>query len=160
MIDGVEQNELRPDWLFRLFETSHAETTSFHERGDCVEYVGRHHGYERLPQPITHERTFRFDKPSGNLSLVDRFIGRGRHRLRWHFHLAPGVEARRSDARSLLLSGPHGDSALAVPPGLTIDISAAAYSPAYGVKIPCSAIDLSIDADVDEDRVWEFSVAS
>jgi hypothetical protein len=67
MIDCVEQNEWRPDWLFRLFETSHAETTSFHERGDCVEYVGRHHGYERLPQPVTHERTFRFDKPSGHV---------------------------------------------------------------------------------------------
>jgi uncharacterized heparinase superfamily protein len=159
MIDGVEQNELRPDWLFRLFETSHAETTSFHERGNCVEYVGRHHGYERLPQPITHERTFRFDKPSGKLSLVDRFIGRGRHRLQWHFHLAPGVEARRLDAQLLLLSGPQGGSTFSVPGGLTIDISAAAYSPAYGVKLPCSAIDLSIDVEVDEDRLWEFSVA-
>ena len=160
MIDGVEQNELRPDWLFRLFETSHAETTSFHERSDCVEYVGRHHGYERLPQPITHERRFRFDKTSGNLWLADRFIGRGRHRLQWHFHLAPGVEARRSDAQSVLLSGPHGDCTFGVPCGLTIDICAAAYSPAYGVKIPCSAIDLSVDIDVDEDRVWEFSVGS
>jgi hypothetical protein len=64
------------------------------------------------------------------------------------------------DAQSLSLSGPHGGSTFRVPGGLAINISAAAYSPAYGVKVPCSAIDLSIDVEVDQDRVWEFSVVS
>ena len=35
-VDGVEQNELRPDWLFRLFETSNAEHVSFEDRADVV----------------------------------------------------------------------------------------------------------------------------
>jgi hypothetical protein len=160
MIDGVEQNELRPDWLFRLFETSHAETLSFHEHADRVEYAGRHRGYERLPQPVVHQRTFRFEKASGNLWLTDRFTGRGRHQLRWHFHLAPGVQARRSGDDSLLLSARHGTSTFGVPRGLAVDICGAEYSPSYGVKVPCVAIDLSIDVDVDEGRVWEFSVVS
>src|SRR6185295_12050783 len=93
MVDGVEQNELRPDWLFRLFESSNAESVSFDDRADAAVYVGRHHGYERLPDPVTHERTFRLLKPSGTLLIGDRLSGRGRHEVRWHFHLAPGVSA-------------------------------------------------------------------
>src|SRR6185295_18685959 len=96
MVDRTEQNELRPDWLFRLFETSKAESILFEDRGDVVEYAGGHHGYERLTNPITHERTFTFRKDSGAVVIVDRLTGRGRHDLRWHFHLAPGVGAERS----------------------------------------------------------------
>src|SRR5262249_35226530 len=47
-IDGQEQNDLKPEWIFRLFETSHAEHVGFVETSECVEYTGRHHGYERF----------------------------------------------------------------------------------------------------------------
>ena len=57
---------MRPDWLFRLFETSNAESVSFEDRAEPSDYVGRHHGYERLPDPVTHERTFRLLKALGH----------------------------------------------------------------------------------------------
>src|SRR5215831_11969762 len=47
-VDWREQNDLKPEWIFRLFETSHAEHLAFEELPDYVEYRGRHHGYERF----------------------------------------------------------------------------------------------------------------
>ena len=158
MVDGVEQNELRPDWLFRLFETSNAESLSFDDRADAAVYVGRHHGYERLPEPVTHERTFRFEKTSGTLSIADRLIGRGRHEVRWHFHLAPGVSAERAPDATVSLTAPTGRWRLIAPPGLAIGIEAAAYSPSYGVSVPCVALDMSSRVDVAGERTWEFSI--
>jgi len=155
-IDGVEQNDLRPDWLFRLFETSHAESIAFVDRDGAVEYTGKHHGYERLPQPVAHERTFRFDKASGDLVVVDRLVGRGAHALRWHFHLAPGVQAR-ADGGRVLLTAAGGTWTLTMPAETTIEIVAADYSPSYGVKIPCLAIDARANVDLAGERAWEFA---
>jgi hypothetical protein len=158
MIDGVEQNELRPDWLFRLFETSKAESLSFDDRTDAAIYVGRHHGYERLPEPVTHERTFRFEKASGSLWITDRLIGRGVHDLRWHFHLAPGILAERAPDSTVLLAASAGRWRLMAPPDISIGIEAAAYSPSYGVRVPCVALDLSRRVDLAGERSWEFSI--
>jgi heparinase II/III-like protein len=160
MVDGVEQNDLRPDWLFRLFETSHAETIAFDERGDVVEYRGRHHGYARLPEPVVHERTFRFAPASGNLAIVDRLIGRGRHDLRWHFHLSPGVLAVQSGTGRVALTAGGRTWTLVAPAGLSIAISPAACSPSYGVAIPCLAIDLLGEVRLAGEGAWEFAVLS
>jgi hypothetical protein len=169
MVDGVEQNDLRPDWLFRLFETSHAESISFADNDGVVEYVGRHHGYERLPDPVTHERTVQFTRQSGKLVIVDRLLGRGRHSLRWHFHLAPGVSAERAGGAAIALTAaarrPEASArpvvcALHVPSDVAIAIRPAAYSPSYGVQQPCLAIDLSADVDLDGERRWTFSIES
>jgi glycosyltransferase involved in cell wall biosynthesis/ubiquinone/menaquinone biosynthesis C-methylase UbiE len=159
-VDGVEQNELRPDWLFRLFETSKAEHESFEDRPDAAEYVGRHHGYERLPEPVSHQRAVRLLKPSGTLVIVDRLSGRGDHDLRWHFHLAPGISADRLDETTVALTAPAGRWRLAIPAGLQVSIGPAAYSPSYGVKTACVAIDLSARVRLDGDRKYEFTITA
>ena len=157
-IDGIEQNDTRPEWLFRMFESARAEHVSFDDRPDDVAYVGRHQGYERLPEPVTHERRFLLQKPSGALTIVDRLIGRGDHELRWHFHLAPGVGAQPLDAATLVLTANGRQWRLRLPPGLHAAIGPAAYSPSYGVKRPCLAIDLSMHATLDGAREWSFSI--
>jgi Heparinase II/III-like protein/Heparinase II/III N-terminus len=158
-VDGVEQNELRPGMLFRVFEMSNAEHTRFEDRADAAEYVGRHHGYERLSEPVTHERTFRLRKPSGTLVIVDRLTGRGTHDFRWHFHLAPGIAAEQRDETTLSLTGRGGRWRFAVPAGLLVSIERAAYSPSYGIELPCVAIDLSLRATLDGDHDFEFSIS-
>jgi hypothetical protein len=159
-VDGVEQNELRPDWLFRLFESSNAEHVSFEDGPDAAEYVGRHHGYERLPQPVLHERRIRLVKPSGTLVIVDRLSGRGEHDVRWHFHLSPGVAAERISDTTVSLTASGRRWTLTMPAGLQVTIMAAAYSPSYGVAAPCVAIDLSLRATIDGDRTYEFAISA
>jgi len=160
MVDEVEQNEFRPDWLFRMFEKATPETVSFAERGDVVEYVGRHHGYARLPEPITHTRTFRWFRPTGDLEITDRLEGTGRHHVRWHFHLAPAVDTRsESDAAIVLTSGAHR-RALHLPDGLEIAVVSSKYSPSYGVTRDCRAIEATTTVLVDGAREWTFKVTA
>jgi hypothetical protein len=163
-VDGIEQNDTRPEWLFRMFESARAEHVSFEDRADAVEYVGRHHGYERLSEPVTHERRVRLQKPSGALTIVDRVSGSGGHDLRWHFHLAPGVGAepagasRETTTPMLALAASGRTWRLRLPPGAHAVIERAAYSPSYGVKVPCLAIDVTMRVTLDGDRTWEFSI--
>src|SRR5207248_362281 len=56
MIDGEEQNEIRPEWLFRMFEHAAPEHVDWVERAEAVEYEGRHRGYARLSAPVVHQR--------------------------------------------------------------------------------------------------------
>jgi hypothetical protein len=166
IVNGVEQNELRPDWLFRLFESSHAEHVSFVDDDERAEYVGRHHGYERLPQPVLHERTLRLQKASGTLEVVDRLSGHGTYDVRWHFHLAPGVSAAvadgtpsgRAGSALLLLKAGTREWNLQTPADLKVSVGPAWYSPSYGVKVPCFAIDLSSRVTLDGDRTYSFSI--
>jgi len=157
-VDGVEQNDMRPDWLFRMFETSNAESVAFDDREDAVEYTGRHHGYERLDEPVTHERTIRINKETGDLVIADRLLGRGRHTVRWHFHLAPNVGAATDIDGNVVLIAMGRRWTLHVPREMNAEIQPADYSPSYGVKIPCLAVDASMELVLDGERRWAFSI--
>jgi hypothetical protein len=156
-IDGEEQNDFKPEWIFRLFETSNAEHVRFSETAQCVEYTGRHHGYERFEHPVTHERTFRLVKQDGSLSVTDQLTGRGGHDVRWHFHLAPGIGAELAVAGTVRLSAAGRTWHLRLPPDLTTSISDAEYSPSYGVKLRCLAIDAAMHVALDGTASWTFS---
>jgi hypothetical protein len=159
MIDGVEQNDTRPEWIFRMFESARAEHLGFVDGPDRVEYRGRHHGYERLDSPVTHERWLRLDKASGALRIVDRVLGAGSHDLRWHFHLAPGVEVAALDAQRLALAVAARRWILRYPADLTAVAGASFYSPSYGVRRPCRCVDFSIRTALAGARDWTFEIA-
>ena len=157
-IDGAEQNELRPEWIFRLFETSNAEHVLFEDGAAAARYAGRHHGYEKLASPVTHERELRLIKPGGAVEIEDRLTGTGAHQLRWHFHLAPGVEAAGVDATTIELRAQGRRWRLTTPPGLERSIGAGRYSPSYGAAVPCAVIDLSAQAVLNGAQTWTFSI--
>ena len=157
MIDGVEQNEFNPEWLFRTFEHAKAEHLAFATEHGFVRYRGRHVGYQRLPDGVTHEREFRFDSRSGRLVIEDVLRGTGEHTVRWHFHLAPGVQAQPGEG-GCLLSGAGVVVRLEVPAGLALAIDDAWYSPSYGRRVACRAVNLSARAVVGDGR-WTFTLA-
>ena len=142
MIDGEEQNELRPDWLFRLIEKATPEHLAVVEHDDRLEYRGRHRGYARLPQPVAHDRTFTLSRASGALSILDVLEGQGAHRVRWHFHFAPGVEVVSRGAGRFDIQAARVALTMTTPSELRPTVSAAWYSPSYGVRVPCVALDL------------------
>ncbi|MCU1385401.1 MAG: hypothetical protein JWL71_4098 [Acidobacteria bacterium] len=160
MIDGIEQNDTRPEWIFRMFESARAEHLAFEDTAACAEYVGRHHGYERLDAPVTHERRLRLDKRSGTLNIVDRLEGSGTHTLRWHFHFAREVAASMSARGALTLRTATACWTLRYPDDLDASVQPAAYSPSYGVKWPCSSVELSMRTTLDGQRTWRFEIAS
>ena len=157
-VDGREQNELKPEWIFRLFETSNAEHVAFDETADYVEYTGRHHGYERFDPSVTHERTLRLSRSDGTLTIVDRVSGSGVHDLRWHFHLAPEVYAETLTGASVQLSARDRRWTLRAPEDLLLSIAAGAYSPSYGVKQACQVVDIEARVHLDGTHTWKFLI--
>jgi len=158
-VDGIEQNDIRPDFLFRMFETSAVEHLAFVDTAEYSEYRGRHSGYERLPSPLTHERSFRLAKPDAALLIVDRLTGAGIHTLSWHFHVAPGVDVESGQRGEWVLVTVAGRWSLRADAMLSAAVSDAWYSPSYGVRQPCRAIDFTVDADVSVSPSYQFTLA-
>lgn len=157
-IDGVEQNDMRPEWIFRLFETSNAEHVLFEDGSHAVRYVGKHHGYERLAEPVTHERELRLLKAGGALEIEDRLTGAGAHQLRWYFHLAPGVEAIETGGAVIELRARERRWFLRLPDALERSIDDARYSPSYGVAVPCRAITATTHVVLNGTQSWSFTI--
>ena len=160
MVDGVEQNETNPEWIFRLFEKAIPETLEYAATDEAVVYRGRHVGYTRLEHPVVHERRFELARETGTLLIDDLLEGTGTHKLSWHFHLAPGVEASLdADAVRLYQKESRTYWQLTVPPSVTVRCTAAWYSPSYGVRIPCQALELEAEVALPHETSWHFVFA-
>jgi len=159
-IDGEEQNELRADWLFRLFERVSPEHLDVREQDAVWTYRGRHKGYTRLADPVVHERTFSFSIADHALTIADVLDGRGLHQIRWYFHFAPGV--RVSQAGDSLLDIVVGARSLQmhVPAALTMTCSAGWYSPSYGVRVPAAVLSLELEQRLDGRHEYVFRIAA
>jgi heparinase II/III-like protein len=157
-VDREEQNELRPDWLFRMFEHARPEHVEVRDTDGVWTYRGRHHGYARLAEPVVHERTFTLSTSDRTLTIADLLLGHGDHRLRWHFHFAPGVVVSlspgRVDIRARDLS-----LAMSVPPPFEPALTSGWYSPSYGVRTPCVCLDLETAQQIDGRLEYRFHVA-
>jgi uncharacterized heparinase superfamily protein len=141
-IDGDEQNEFRPEWLFRMFEKAHPDRLEIADGAEALTVRGRHSGYMRLPQGVAHQRTFALSRQEGTLAVRDVLDGRGTHTLRWHFHFSPGVELT-TGARDTFVIRVHAiELSLTIPSGLRPAIVRSSYSPSYGVRLPCLALDV------------------
>ena len=143
MVDATEQNEVNPEWIFRMFEKADPKHEKFAEEGDTVLYRGSHTGYTRLESPVAHARDFRFDLITGALDLTDELDGDGVHTLDWFFHAAPGVDVSEAGPGAILLKS--GDIALrlAYDARLSARIEDGWVSPSYGAKRAAKRIVLS-----------------
>ena len=157
-VDEVEQNDLKPEYLFRLFETSTVEHVRFEDAPGYTEYVGRHTGYARLPSPVVHERTLRLDKDAGALLITDRLQGSGRHALAWHFHFAPGVVVAPAAAGEFVVTAGDWRGRLFVPRELAGSVCDSWYSPSYGVRVSCRALNLTISTDIAVAGLYVFAI--
>jgi heparinase II/III-like protein len=159
-LDGVEQNDLVPEYLFRLFEKGVPEHLEVEEQSDSLRYRGRHHGYTRLPQPVVHERTFTLSRLDSVLTIADVLHGQGAHRMCWHFHFAPGVEVSAAPSGSIDIHAGATLLAMTGPAGLRPTLGRAWYSPSYGVRLPCACLDFETEDRVDGRREYMFRITS
>jgi len=142
MVDGEEQNEVNPEWIFRMFEKADPKHEAFEENEGAVLYRGSHTGYTRLENPVTHQRTFRFDPATGTLTLADALSGAGAHKLEWFFHAAEGVAVTK-EAGAIMLKAGDGAFRLDYDPRLEARVEESWVSPSYGVKRPAQRVVLS-----------------
>lgn len=148
MVDGVEQNEVNPEWIFRMFEKADPVHVSFANEGNTVRYVGCHSGYARLEQSVTHERAFDFDLSSATLKIADSITGEGAHELEWSFHAAPGVKLSIDAPGRVRIETPAGKLLLTHDTRLSAHIEESWFSPSYGVKHPTTVLRLVFSGDL------------
>ncbi len=162
MVDGVEQNEFNPEWLFRMFEKANPVHCDFDIDGATVRYVGRHTGYvDQLEQGLTHKRLFEHDAQSGLLRIEDEFAGEGEHEIEWNFMFDPAVNlALVEDAKiSLSCKGNHWELNW---DGVFDNCSVldGFVSPSYGRRIPSRQLRLitRLNFDNPDTHTWSFSI--
>jgi len=148
-VDGQEQNEMNPEWLFRLFDSGTPEHLFFREDETMVEYGGKHVGYQRLEQPLVHKRCLRFLKRERVLLICDRLEGDGEHLLQWYWHFAPGVVVTQDLQGRYLLT--TGDEHFVFMHHHTLNptLTEGWYATSYGVRNLCSVLDLKYDWHMD-----------
>jgi Heparinase II/III-like protein/Heparinase II/III N-terminus len=157
-IDDAEQNEVRPEWLFRMFETARAEHLEQTTTDTAFVYRGRHHGYARLAAPVVHERAFHLERASGDLSWTDVLEGQGDHHLCWRLHFAPGVLVEATGPGELRLSAPGTSARLLLPEGIAVTIRPAWYSPSYGVRTECLSLEATLSFPLTGRHAWRFEL--
>jgi hypothetical protein len=91
-VDGVEQNNTDEAVPFMIGDEAHPRVVSWESDFQADVVVAEHAGYQRLPQPLTHRRTVRFEKGRRFWVVEDELSGAGTHDLVFRFHLAPGLE--------------------------------------------------------------------
>jgi hypothetical protein len=132
-IDGAEQNELSRDRLFALEDRTRAEARAWEVQEESAAFTGRHHGFEALDPPATHERRVRLDAASSTLTITDSVSSRGEHELEWTFPLAP-CEVELTDAGA---TARFGTAVLTIEAeGVTFAVEDGWLSPRYGVRQP------------------------
>jgi hypothetical protein len=138
-IDGEEINRLfSPNNLWNIHDDARCECLSFETSANVATFIGLHHGYERLLDPVTVVRTLQFDHASGSLTIYDEIQGRDNHEILLPLHLAANVTAGDLTTSSVVLTSDtrrfvvdwNGDD------HWTCGIEPARVSPSYGVAYP------------------------
>ncbi len=95
-VDGLNQSEIGGRFLWK----NHAEAEgAVHFDRDVETFRGKHNGYERLSDPVTHERAVSLDKLGKRIVVQDHLRCKGSHSVEqfWHF----------SEDCTVVFDGPH-----------------------------------------------------
>ncbi|HEX6995193.1 MAG TPA: alginate lyase family protein [Gammaproteobacteria bacterium] len=84
-VDGLDQSRIGGQFLW--LEKAEAHLERFESTDDHDEIAASHDGYERLPDPVRHERRVRFCKRTDVFEIVDRLVCAREHVVEryWHF---------------------------------------------------------------------------
>ena len=76
-VDGHSQNELRESNLWDFERNAIPNVSSWKTDSAADHFSGSHSGYQRLPEPVTHQRDIFFDKGRGRWEITDSIVGTG-----------------------------------------------------------------------------------
>jgi hypothetical protein len=84
-VDGEDQSVFGGHFLWLQHARSHVEALERMAGADLL--VASHDGYRRLPDPVRHRRTWRYEP--AHLSVTDELLCAGAHSIQIHWHFAP-----------------------------------------------------------------------
>jgi len=97
MVDGEDQSVFGGPFLW----LRHAEATvdEFLCSPGLQLLVAHHDGYRRLPDPVRHRRTWRYDTADVTLTVCDELLCSGEHAAEIFWHFAPECQVVYADGR-------------------------------------------------------------
>lgn len=98
-IDAESQNILRKDVLWDFERNAIPEVLFWSATREKDIIVARHTGYQRLKQPVLHQRTICFDKQNNRWNIKDDLTGEGSHLFEWFFHFDTGIDFTIADKK-------------------------------------------------------------
>jgi uncharacterized heparinase superfamily protein len=132
VVDGEEMADLGPrPWA--IADQAKASVTEWDVSGAMQVLEGTHHGYERLPEPVTVRRRFELDPGAGTLRLADSLEGLGAHDVEIRFHTALDVALDGAVASVSRRGAPVACFVLEAQGGAPF-VEDAWLSPSYGVR--------------------------
>ena len=147
-IDGRDQSVSggRFLWLRKAHASIERMPTSPHE----FDFRGSHDGYARLPDPVRHVRSVRFDAASSTLTVRDEVAGKKPHPMELFWHFAPELNVRltstglhvRGKRFALQMQASGADLKLELVRGAE-NPPLGWYSRCYESKQPCDVLRIS-----------------
>lgn len=137
MIDNIEINEIYPQQLFIIGRNAQPRVLKWQSNAEEDLLIAEHSGYERLTNPITHQREIHFNKLAGYWLIIDKFTGTGEHDYTFHFHFDVGLSVELSGLRALVMDEELNIGLAIVPidtTGMKASLSERNVSKGYGER--------------------------
>jgi hypothetical protein len=154
VVDGQDSSELADEWMFKTKAKSVLNCWSSTAGFDYVD--GRHEGYHRLPDPVTHRRRALFIKPHFWL-VLDELAAASHHVYDQYFHFATGAELSPADDLSFTAKYKNGAGIVVKPlmrDGLRVQTYYGSVDPIqgwvsydYAVRVPAHAVRYTREGD-------------
>jgi len=87
VLDDRDQSGFGGSFLW--LEHANAVVEAFRISAEGQTLVAHHDGYRRLPDPVSHRRTWQYTEGVSKLTIRDELVCRGQHSVGMHWHFAP-----------------------------------------------------------------------
>lgn len=91
-VDDYNQNDLELEELWEIKRDAIPHELIWKSSNDHDIYKGGHTGYERLQNPVKHNRCFELDKINEVLTITDTIECEGEHEIKSHLHFDENVK--------------------------------------------------------------------
>jgi hypothetical protein len=130
-VDGVNQSVIGGNFMWLRHAQVKCEVWEPGEYQD--RFVGKHTGYQRLPDPVTHRRTAVFDKKTRIIEITDDLLCSGEHVAEAYWHFAETCEvALERDGSVLAVNGEHKIRLICSESGVKVELRRGKTSPIDG----------------------------
>lgn len=97
LVDGMSQSE--SGGRFMWLSHGNGRCIRFDEEDARQVLVAEHDGYQRMTDPLTHQREWIYERIGRILTVMDRLSSRDMHDVIWHWHFAETVRVSLEPGR-------------------------------------------------------------
>ena len=130
VIDGQDQSVMQGPFLWG--DRAQGRCLAWKPAGTAATVTGRHDGYRRLADPVTHCRTLVLDGRLRRLTIHDEIKAAGKHEVAACFHLAEQCQVDRLAPGRLRVDAGAGVVTMTMDPQLDVEVLAGGEQPIAG----------------------------